>query len=511
MANRKIDMCEYKNVIQRLRISESDRQISRETKMGRHKVRAIRAAALKRGWLLADAEIPCDEAISELIKKSGNLSQKTKALVFDSEIKSWLSQGATAKRIFQKLVDEHGFEGHYNSIQRYVKRLKSSSIKLTSPLDFKVGEAAQVDFGKGPDLFDERTKQIEKTWFFVMTLCWSRHQYAVLVTHQDIETWLLCHQRAFESFGGVVSKVIIDNAKCAITKACYYEPEIQRSYEEFAASFGFVVSACPPREPQKKGRVESGVKYIKQNFLSLSAFSSLQKANLSLQTWVREKAGLRIHGSTFKKPLEAFNQTEQKTLQPLPDRPYEITRWYKARLYKDCHIRFEKNRYSAPYHYYGQELWLKISPSLVMIYNNHHLIATHSKLHGKGHVSTTKEHMPPQSQTYHTQDAAWCLDKAEEIGSNCYEVIMALLTHPTNDLLRAAQGLIRLKRKYGTERLEKACLRALAFNSASYKTVKVILEKNLDDEPLLDNTNSIHLAPIYRGHATNQRQSLNHN
>ena len=83
MANRKIDMCEYKNVIQRLRISESDRQISRETKMGRHKVRAIRAAALKRGWLLSDAELPCDEAISELIKKSGNLSQKAKALVFD--------------------------------------------------------------------------------------------------------------------------------------------------------------------------------------------------------------------------------------------------------------------------------------------------------------------------------------------------------------------------------------------------------------------------------------------
>lgn len=511
MANRKIDMCEYKNVIQRLRISESDRQISRETRMGRHKIRAIRRLALKRGWLLADAKLPCDESIGELINKSGNLSQKSKAFSFDLEIKNWLSQGATAKRIFHKLVDEHGFEGHYNSIQRYIKKLKESSVKLTSPLHFEIGEAAQVDFGKGPNLFDERTKRIEKTWFFVMTLCWSRHQYAVLVTHQDIETWLLCHKRAFESFGGVVSKVIIDNAKCAITKACYYEPEIQRSYEEFATTYGFIISACPPREPQKKGRVESGVKYIKQNFLSLSAFSSLQQANISLKKWVQEKAGQRTHGSTFNKPLEVFYQTEQKALKPLPEVPYEMTRWHKVRLYKDCHIRFEKNRYSAPYHYYNQELWLKVGSSLVMIYNNHHLVATHPRLFGKGQISTTKEHIPPQSQAYHTQDASWCLNKAEEIGPNCYEVIMTLLTHPTNDLLRAAQGVIRLRKKYGAQRLEKACLRATFFDSASYQTIKVILEKNLDDTFVTDDTPSTRLASVYRGHATNQRQSLNHN
>ena len=250
-------MCEYKNVIQRLRHGESDRQISRETQLGRHKIKELRAASIKHGWLMGGVDLPSDESISELIKKSGNPSQASKASLFDVEIKSWLAQGATANRIYQKLVDEQNFEGHYSSIQRYVKALKNDAVKLTSPLDFKVGEAAQVDFGKGPDLFDERTKRVESTWFFVMTLCWSRHQYAVLVTHQDVETWLMCHQEAFEWFGGVVNKVIIDNAKCAITKACYYEPEVQRSYEEFAAAFGFIISACPPRDPQKKGRVES--------------------------------------------------------------------------------------------------------------------------------------------------------------------------------------------------------------------------------------------------------------
>jgi transposase len=511
MANRKIDMCEYKNVIQRLRHGESDRQICRETNLGRRKIKEIHAVSVTHGWLMAGVDLPCDESISQLIKKSGNALQVSKASLFDGDITAWLSQGATANRIYQKLVDEQNFEGHYSSVQRYVRKLRNNAVKLTSPLDFKMGEAAQVDFGKGPDLFDERTKRVESTWFFVMTLCWSRHQYAVLVTHQDVETWLTCHQQAFEWFGGVVNKVIIDNAKCAITKACYYEPEVQRSYEAFASTFGFIISACPPRDPQKKGRVESGVKYIKQNFLSLSEFNSLQAANNSLKTWVLEKAGKRIHGSTFKKPLDEFNQTEKKSLKPLPSAAYEITRWYKTRLYKDCHIRFEKNRYSAPHHYYSHELWLKVSPTLVMIFNNHQLIATHPKLHGDGQISTILEHMPPQSQAYHTQDSSWCTKKAKEIGPLCLEVVMDLLTHPTSDLLRAAQGVIRLKTKYGAERLEKACFRAMAFHSASYKAIKAILEKKLDEEAFFDDTVPADLSSIYRGHAENQRQPLAHN
>ena len=119
-----------------------------------------------------------------------------------------------------------------------------------------------------------------------MTLCWSRHQYVELVTHQDIETWLRCHQNAFNWFGGVVKKIIIDNAKCAIIKACYHEPVIQKSYEGFAQDYGFIISACPPYDPQKKGRVESGVKYVKKNFMPLRDFSSLQQANIALKKWI---------------------------------------------------------------------------------------------------------------------------------------------------------------------------------------------------------------------------------
>ena len=107
-------------------------------------------------------------------------------------------------------------------------------------LRFKPGESAQVDFGAGPKLMDEHTGEVRKTWIFVMVLSWSRHMYAEIVYRQDVETWLGCHRRAFEWFNGVPGKIIIDNCKCAITKACYHDPVVQRSYGDFAQGYGFV-------------------------------------------------------------------------------------------------------------------------------------------------------------------------------------------------------------------------------------------------------------------------------
>ena len=159
------------------------------------------------------------------------------------------------------------FNGSYNSIQRYVKQIRDSNpSNLTVPLTFLPGEAAQIDFGQGPTLLDLRTGKLSKTWFFVMTLCFSRHQYAELVTHQDIETWLKCHQNSFEWFGGIPKKLIIDNPKCGIIKASITDPVLQRSYEEFVQEYGCIVSPCPPADPQKKGRVESGIKYVNWSY-----------------------------------------------------------------------------------------------------------------------------------------------------------------------------------------------------------------------------------------------------
>ena len=237
-------MYEYRQIIYRLRRGQKIRAISRDGLAGRSKINEIKAVAAEYGWLAPDAALPPDAKLEDIFGHRPSPQQQPKAGPFADLIEHWVSQGIQAKVIHQHLQSQHGFEGAYNSVQRFVQKIRSKSPNLTVPLHFQPGEAAQVDFGYGPILYDERTGKKEKTWFFIMTLCWSRHQYVELVTHQDIETWLNCHQNAFNWFGGVANKVIIDNPKCAITKACYYTPEVQRSYEELAQTYGFIISAC---------------------------------------------------------------------------------------------------------------------------------------------------------------------------------------------------------------------------------------------------------------------------
>ena len=156
-------------------------------------------------------------------------------------IAQWLSEGINGTTIYAALQRNHHYDGSYSSVSRFVRALAGKTPRVTTVLEFAPAQAAQVDFGKGPEIIDVHTGEVFKTWVFVMVLAWSRHQYAELVRDQSVETWLGCHRRAFEHFNGVPSKIIIDNPKCAITKACYYDPQVQRSYADYAEGYGFLI------------------------------------------------------------------------------------------------------------------------------------------------------------------------------------------------------------------------------------------------------------------------------
>ena len=508
MSYRKIDMYEYRAIIYRLREGMSARKIADIGLAGRRKVNAINQLAVQNGWLAKDVILPDDACIAEQLPSQYTAPRQSKAEPYREFITQAVEEGVCATVIHQRLVDNYDFKGAYNSVQRFVQQIKASDLsEMTVPLHFAIGEAAQVDFGKGPCLYDERIQKEIDTWFFVMTLCWSRHQYAELVTHQDIETWLRCHQNAFCWFGGVAGKIIVDNAKCAIVKACYHDPTVQRSYEGFAQDYGFIISACPPYDPQKKGRVESGVKFIKSNFLPLRQLKSLQHANEELKKWVTTVAGLREHGSTFKKPIEEFNATEKASLKPLPERLPEIAVWQKVSLYRDCHVRYHYCHYSAPFDLYKKPLWLKATPTTVSIYHEHTCVAHHARLFKKGEKSTKKAHLPPNARYYLTRNREWCLNHSGTIGENCSLIIKTLIEHPTQDLLRQAQGILSLADIYEKTALEKACQRALAFQVANYRTIKDILEKGLETEPLTADEPIENTRAIYQGDAHFQRSS----
>jgi transposase len=476
-------MFHYRQVLVRMRQGDSDREIARSKTMGRRKIAHVREVAAERGWLALEVPLPDDTVLAAVFERpqQGLPSSCVSSLEpWRERITQWHTQGIQGTTIHAALARESGYTGSLSSVYRFVSQLAvGSSPEVPLRLFFKPGEAAQVDFGAGPVITHAVTGEIRKTWFFVMTLCWSRHQYAEFVYDQSSATWLACHRRAFEWFGGVPERVIIDNAKCAITKACVHDPEVQRAYAECAEGYGFRIDPCPPHDPQKKGIVESGVKYIKRAFLPLREFRSLADANRQLAEWVLGEAGNRCHGTTREKPLSRF-LAEKSLLQPLPDVPPQLAVWAKVKVHRDAHIQFDKCLYSVPFRLTGQTLWLKATDQLVTLYRDQEPIASHPRQTRPGARATLPDHLPPEARAWNLQDTQWCLREAQRIGPQCHALIQTLFADQVLVNLRAAQAVLRLEKPYGALRLEAACARAIYFGSLRYRSVKTILAKGLD-------------------------------
>lgn len=208
MANRKFEMYQYRQVLMRMRLGETDRALAKTGPMGRRKLREVRRLAEAAGWLDPTVPLPDDSRLTERLRKPG-IRRESVSLVapFAEDVTRWWREGIDATTITVALKRKHAFAGSCSSVRRFVQRLDATYPETTVILEFEPGEAAQVDFGKGPDVVDTRTGELVGTWIFVMTLAWSRHQYAEFVTDQKTETWLGCHRRAFEWFGGVPAKV----------------------------------------------------------------------------------------------------------------------------------------------------------------------------------------------------------------------------------------------------------------------------------------------------------------
>ena len=248
-------MFQYRQVLVRLRQGDSDRDVARSGLMGRPKVARFRLLAEVQGWLAVAAPLPEDAAIAAAIA-APRRAQSTISTVepFRSLVERWADQGVGGVAIHAALWREHGYRGSYSSVRRMLAEIHASAPPTaTVRLYFAPADAAQVDFGAGPYLFDPTHQALRRTWAFVMTLCFSRHQYVEFVFDQSVATWLGLHRRAFEWFGKVPLRLIIDNPKCAITRACSRDPLVQRAYAECAEGYRFKIDPCPPAESSPSG------------------------------------------------------------------------------------------------------------------------------------------------------------------------------------------------------------------------------------------------------------------
>jgi transposase len=478
-------MFQYRAVLVRLRQGDSERDIARARLMGRGKVAAFRALASRHGWLSADTPLP-DDAVIVAVVGQARRARSTISTVepLRAVVERWVDQGVGGVAIHAALCREHGYSGSYSAVRRMLQAIGAGRPpQATVRLQFGPGEAAQVDFGAGPMLLDPARGEVRRTWAFVMTLCFSRHQYVEFVWDQTVATWLGCHRRAFEWFGAVPARLIIDNPKCAITKACSRDPLVQRAYAECAEGYGFKIDPCPPADPAKKGVVEAGVKYVKGNFLPIRNFRDLADLNAQARRWVMEEAGIRIHGTTREPPLERF-VVEKPLLRALPPIAPDLGCWNEVRVHRDCHVQFDRGFYSVPFTLVGQRLWLRATDGAVAIYQDYRQVAVHPRGRKPGQRCTVRDHLPPQAQAFFAHDRDWCVEQATRIGPACAALIERLLSDRIVERLRAAQAVLRMADRYGTSRLEAACARALAHDSPFYRTVKTILAGGFDQQPL---------------------------
>jgi transposase len=390
-------------------------------------------------------------------------------------------EGVEIKAIHERL-QERGYEGHYQSVWRFVRRLEDPPTKATVRVERPPGDEAQVDFGYAGKMVDPASGQLRRSWAFVMTLAYSRHQYVEFVFDQKVGTWLECHRHAFEFLGGVPQRVVIDNLKAAILRACWDDPQVQQSYRECAEHYGFLIAPNRPRTPEHKGKVEQGgVHYVKRNFLGGREPILITQANREVRAWCLTTAGERVHGTTKEQPLARF-ETEREHLQPLPSTPYDRGEWKMLKLHRDCHVVFDGAYYSAPFTHIGHQVRVRGGNKQVRIYTlDYQLLATHERASRPGERHTHPRHLPPEKLPGWLLNREACQEEAAAIGPATHQVVPTLLDDPVLDRLPTVGRLLRLRTRYGDDRLEAACHRALRFDDPAYQTIKRILTEGLDE------------------------------
>ena len=481
------------DIIYRLRFEQSQRSIARDTGISRATIRKYFVLAQKEGWLSQDVSLPSIEEVGEALLASEikvkSKYQESPLAPYEKYILKWIEKKLTKKRMRELLLENYGVRISYTGMKRCCNRLlNKASDKVTVRIETSPGEIAQVDFGEVTRNY-VNVPDGTRIWVFIMTLSNSRHMYVENVFNQKSGTWLSCFEKAFGFFGGVISTVVIDNLKAAVKKILYLDPVLSEPFKKLGRHYGFKISPCRVRTPQHKGKVESNVKYVRKSFCDGTSWTNLAEMNQRTLAWVIEEAGTRIHGTTKKQPLKVFNEVEKSCLSKLPVTPFNYTTASRQKLSKDIHILFDNNWYSAPHKYIGESLDIYASGGLIKIYDGHNLIATHTLSTKTGDRITKWDHYPAKKRWWLEQTPMACIKKAGEIGKYCHKVVTSLLADDVQDRINSVHRLLGLKKKYGVNRLEKACERALYYQDVSYIRIKVILGNEtdlLDIEPASD-------------------------
>lgn len=404
---------------------------------------------------------------------SAKAKAKSKCLPLHAVILEKLELNLSAQRIYQDLVGDHAFAGSYQSVKRYVRKLESVTPLPFRRMECPPAEECQVDFGKGA--WVEVNGRKKRPWLFRIVLSHSRKAYSEAVWNQTTENFIRCLENAFWALGGVTKTVVLDNLRAAVTKADWFDPDLNPKIEAFARHYDIAFLPTKSYTPRHKGKIERGVGYAQDNALRAKSFPSLQAQNEYLRQWEEQVADQRIHGTIRKQVKKQFEEVERPKLHALPADRFPFFHEGRRTVHRDGHVEVDKAYYSVPPEYLGHSVWVRYDLRLVRIFNvRMESIAVHAKQE-PGRFSTSDVHLASEKVSGIEKGAEYLLGRAHRIGSQTALWAKTVLQERGVQGIRVVQGLLSLVKRHSASQLERACELAISHGAYRLKVLRHLL------------------------------------
>jgi len=429
-----------------------------------------------------------------------------------NELRTYRKFNLTLIQLWLEYKEEHPDGYQYSQFCEHYRRWKKK-LDYYMRQEHRYGEKVFIDFSDGLSFIDLATGEIILTQLFLAVWGASNYTYAEATLTQTLPEWIGAHRRAFQYFQCVPRVLVPDNLKSGVSKACKYDPEINRTYADMAEHYGCAVVPTRPRKPKDKAKVEVGVLIAKRWILSVLRkrhFYSLAELNAAIRECL-ERLNTRPMRKLKKSRREVFESMDRPAALPLPTHPYEYAEWLTARVGFNYHVDVDDHSYSVPYQLLHEKLDIRLTATTIEVFRKGERVAAHARSYVKGEYTTLREHMPPEHRAYAEWNPSRFIKWAGKTGTataRLVEKVLAGRTYPEQSY-RACMGIINLGRHYEPERVEAAAERALKYNACSYRSMKAILASGLDkhrDENENTGQMSLPLHQNIRGPEYYQRQ-----
>jgi len=492
MSFREVQVHEMREVLRLWLRGEGFRPIERLTMVDRKTVRRYVGAAVECGLVRDGGEEQLtDELIGQVCeqvrphRRDGHGGGWETLRAHHDQLKVWLMEDELNVRKVHDLLGRRGVAVPERTLHRYALEVlgvgRSARRTTVRVADGEPGVECQVDFGRMGLVADPASGRRRVCWALIFTAVFSRHQFVWLTFRQTTEAVIEGCEAAWAFFGGVFGVLIPDNAGAIVDRADPLEPRLNKAFVEYAQARGFVIDPARVRRPTDKPRVERVVPFTRGSMFAGECFIDIDQAQRHAEAWCRTRAGMRVHGTTQCRPAELFTVEEQPRLLPAPSAPYDVPVYARPKVHRDHHVEVAKALYSVPGNLIGAQVEARADRQLVRIFHRGQLIKVHPRK-APGGRSTDPADLPAEKTTYALRDIEHLKRMAASHGDTIGAYAAALLDSPLPwTKMRQVYALLGLVKRWGPQRVEAACVRALDAEAISVPLIGRMIERATED------------------------------